>query len=150
MQESVTPRVILLVEDNPSDVDLTKRAFEKKHLANTLVVARDGQDALDYLFGVGSYAGRNIANVPACILLDLKLPKVDGMTVLQTIKSDKRTRLIPVIVMTSSNEPRDVLTCYDLGTNSYIRKPVNFDEFVEAVSHLGLYWLVLNQPPLVA
>ena len=150
MPEPVTPRVILLVEDNPSDVDLTKRAFEKKHLANSLVVAHDGQEALDYLFGAGAYAGRNIANVPACILLDLKLPKLDGVTVLQTLKSDKRTRMIPVIVLTSSNEPRDVLKCYDLGTNSYIRKPVNFDEFVEAVSHLGLYWLVLNQPPPVA
>ena len=150
MQEPVTPRVILLVEDNPSDVDLTKRAFEKKHLANTLVVARDGQDALDYLFGVGAYAGRNVANVPACILLDLKLPKVDGVTVLQTIKSDPRTRMIPVVVLTSSNEPRDIKACYGLGTNSYIRKPVDFDEFVEAVSHLGLYWLVLNEPPPVA
>ena len=149
MRQPLTNRAILLVEDNPSDVDLTKRAFEKKNLANTLVVARDGQDALDYLFGAGAYAGRDVADPPACILLDLKLPKVDGATVLQTIKSDKRTRLIPVIVLTSSNEPRDVLKCYDLGTNSYIRKPVNFDEFVEAVSHLGLYWLMLNQPPPV-
>ena len=150
MKEPATNRVILLVEDNPSDVDLTKRAFEKKHLANTLVVARDGQDALDYLFGAGAYAGRNVADLPACILLDLKLPRVDGVTVLQTIKNDKRTRMIPVIVLTSSDEPRDVLKCYDLGTNSYIRKPVDFDGFVEAVSHLGLYWLVLNQPPPVA
>ena len=150
MQAPVTNRVILLVEDNPSDVDLTKRAFEKKHLANTLVVARDGQDALDYLFGVGAYAGRNVADLPACILLDLKLPKVDGVTVLQTIKSDPRTRMIPVVVLTSSNEPRDIKACYGLGTNSYIRKPVDFDECVEAVSHLGLYWLVLNEPPPVA
>jgi two-component system, response regulator len=149
MRQPLTNRAILLVEDNPSDVDLTKRAFEKKNLANTLVVARDGQDALDYLFGSGAYAGRDVADVPACILLDLKLPKVDGMTVLQTIKSDERTRMIPVIVLTSSNEPRDLKTCYGLGTNSYIRKPVDFDEFVEAVSHLGLYWLVLNQPPPV-
>ena len=150
MQEPATNRVILLVEDNPSDVDLTKRAFEKKHLANTLVVARDGQDALDYLFGAGAYAGRDVADPPACILLDLKLPKVDGVTVLQTIKSDQRTRMIPVIVLTSSNELRDLKACYGLGTNSYIRKPVDFDEFVEAVSHLGLYWLVLNEPPPVA
>jgi two-component system response regulator len=150
MRQPLTNRAILLVEDNPSDVDLTKRAFEKKNLANTLVVARDGQDALDYLFGAGAYAGRDVADPPACILLDLKLPKVDGVTVLQTIKSDPRTRMIPVVVLTSSNEPRDIKACYGLGTNSYIRKPVDFDEFVEAVSHLGLYWLVLNEPPPVA
>jgi len=150
MRQPLTNRAILLVEDNPSDVDLTKRAFEKKNLLNTLVVVHDGQEALDYLFGVGPYAGRNIADLPACVLLDLKLPKVDGVSVLKTIKTDARTRMIPVIVLTSSNEPRDVLTCYDLGTNSYIRKPVDFDEFVEAVSHLGLYWLMLNQPPPMA
>jgi len=150
MRQQVTNRAILLVEDNPSDVDLTKRAFEKRNLVNTLVVARDGQEALDYLFGAGAYAGRNVADPPACILLDLKLPKVDGVTVLQTIKSDPRTRMIPVIVLTSSNEPRDLKACYGLGTNSYIRKPVDFDEFVEAISHLGLYWLVLNEPPPVA
>jgi len=147
MRKPLTNRAILLVEDNPSDVDLTKRAFEKKNLANTLVVARDGQDALDYLFGVGAYAGRDVADVPACILLDLKLPKVDGVTVLQTIKGDERTRMIPVVILTSSNEPQDIKACYALGTNSYIRKPVDFDEFVEAVSHLGLYWLMLNEPP---
>ena len=149
MRQQVTNRAILLVEDNPSDVDLTKRAFEKRNLVNILVVARDGQEALDYLFGAGAYAGRNVADPPACILLDLKLPKVDGVTVLQTIKSDQRTRMIPVIVLTSSNEPRDLKACYGLGTNSYIRKPVDFDEFVEAISHLGLYWLVLNEPPPV-
>ena len=147
MRKPLTNRAILLVEDNPSDVDLTKRAFEKKNLANTLVVAHDGQDALDYLFGVGAYAGRDVADVPACILLDLKLPKVDGVTVLQTIKGDERTRMIPVVILTSSNEPQDIKACYALGTNSYIRKPVDFDEFVEAVSHLGLYWLMLNEPP---
>jgi len=150
MKGPLTNRAILLVEDNPSDVDLTKRAFEKRNLVNTLVVVRDGQEALDYLFGVGAYAGRDVADVPACILLDLKLPKVDGVTVLQTIKSDARTRMIPVVVLTSSNEPRDIKACYGLGTNSYIRKPVDFDEFVEAVSHLGLYWLVLNEPPPMA
>jgi two-component system response regulator len=149
MKKPLTNRAILLVEDNPSDVDLTKRAFEKKNLANTLVVARDGQEALDYLFGAGAYAGRDVADVPACILLDLKLPKVDGVTVLQTIKSDERTRMIPTIVLTSSNEPRDRKACYGLGTNSYICKPVDFDEFVEVVSHLGLYWLMLNEPPPV-
>jgi two-component system response regulator len=147
MARPPTNRAILLVEDNPSDVNLTKRAFEKKNLANTLVVANDGQEALDYLFGAGRYAGRDLADVPACILLDLKLPKVDGVTVLQTIKNDERTRMIPTIVLTSSNEPQDIKACYGLGTNSYIRKPVDFDEFVEAVSHLGLYWLVLNEPP---
>ena len=150
MRKPLTNRAILLVEDNPSDVDLTKRAFEKRNLVNTLVVARDGQEALDYLFGAGAYAGRDVVDVPACILLDLKLPKVDGVTVLQTIKSDQRTRMIPVIVLTSSNEPRDLKACYGLGTNSYIRKPVDFDEFVEAISQLGLYWLVLNEPPPVA
>ena len=147
MRQQVTNRAILLVEDNPSDVDLTKRAFEKRNLVNILVVARDGQEALDYLFGAGAYAGRNVADPPACILLDLKLPKVDGVTVLQTIKSDQRTRMIPVIVLTSSNELRDLKACYGLGTNSYIRKPVDFDEFVEVVSHLGMYWLMLNEPP---
>ena len=149
MARPPTNKAILLVEDNPSDVNLTKRAFEKKNLANTLVVVSDGQEALDYLFGAGRHAGRDLTDLPACILLDLKLPKVDGVTVLQTIKADARTRMIPVIVLTSSNEPRDIKACYGLGTNSYIRKPVNFDEFVEAVSHLGLYWLVLNEPPPV-
>ena len=149
MKQPLTSRAILLVEDNPSDVDLTKRAFEKRNLVNTLVVVGDGQQALDYLFGAGAYAGRNVADLPACILLDLKLPKVDGVTVLKTIKGDERTRMIPVIVLTSSNESRDIKACYGLGTNSYIRKPVDFDEFVEAVSHLGLYWLVLNEPPPV-
>jgi len=147
MRQPLTNSAILLVEDNPSDVDLTKRAFEKKNLANTLVIVRDGQQALDYLFGAGAYAGRNVADLPACILLDLKLPKVDGVTVLQTIKADERTRMIPTIVLTSSNELRDIKACYGLGTNSYIRKPVDFDEFVEVVSHLGLYWLMLNEPP---
>jgi len=149
MKQPLTSRAILLVEDNPSDVDLTKRAFEKRNLVNTLVVVGDGQQALDYLFGAGAYAGRNVADLPACILLDLKLPKVDGVTVLKTIKGDERTRMIPVIVLTSSNESQDLKACYGLGTNSYIRKPVDFDEFVEAVSHLGLYWLVLNEPPPV-
>jgi two-component system response regulator len=149
MRQPMTNRPILLVEDNPSDVDLTKRAFEKKNLANPLVVAHDGQEALDYLLATGPHAGREVADLPACILLDLKLPKVDGVTVLRTIKADERTRMIPVIVLTSSNEPQDIKACYGLGTNSYIRKPVDFDQFVEAVSHLGLYWLVLNEPPPV-
>jgi two-component system response regulator len=149
MRQPMTNRPILLVEDNPSDVDLTKRAFEKKNLANPLVVAHDGQEALDYLWATWPHAGREVADLPACILLDLKLPKVDGVTVLRTIKADERTRMIPVIVLTSSNEPQDIKACYGLGTNSYIRKPVDFDEFVEAVSHLGLYWLVLNEPPPV-
>jgi len=146
MHDPLTNRPILLVEDNASDVGLTQRAFEKKHLANPLVVAHDGQEALDYLFGTDS---RDAGTLPACILLDLKLPKVDGLTVLKAIKADERTRMIPVIVLTSSNESQDVKACYGLGTNSYIRKPVDFDAFVEAVSHLGLYWLVLNEPPPV-
>jgi two-component system response regulator len=149
MQQPLTNRPILLIEDNPSDVDLTKRAFEKRNLANSLIVVRDGQEALDYLFGSGAYAGRDVADVPACILLDLNLPKVDGVTVLKTIKADERTRMIPTIVLTSSSVPQDIKACYGLGSNSYIRKPVNFDQFVEVVSHLGLYWLMLNEPPPV-
>ena len=140
-------KMILLVEDNPSDVDLTKRALAKNNVANELVVVRDGQEALDFLFGTGSHAGRDTSAQPVIILLDLRLPKVDGLTVLKTLKSDARTRRIPVVVLTTSKEDQDMIQAYDLGVNSYIRKPVDFAEFVLAVNHLGIYWLVINEPP---
>jgi two-component system response regulator len=141
---------ILLVEDNPSDVGLTVRALEKAHIANELVVAEDGQEALDYLWGDGRYAGRNAAELPALILLDLKLPKVHGLEVLKRVRADARTRRVPVVILTTSKEEQDVGTGYDLGVNSYITKPVDFQQFAAAIAHLGLYWLVLNEaPPLV-
>jgi two-component system response regulator len=140
-------KTILLVEDNPSDVDLTKRALSKSHILNELVVAEDGQEALDYLFGTGTYAARDSATLPTLILLDLKLPKVDGHEVLVRIRSDSRTKRLPVVILTSSKEEQDVATSYDLGANSYIRKPVDFLQFAEAIKNLGLYWLVLNEPP---
>jgi two-component system response regulator len=139
-------KIILLVEDNPSDIGLTKRALAKSHVANELVVAEDGQDALDYLFGAGSYAGREVTELPALVLLDLKLPRVDGLQVLRQIRADERTRRLPVVILTTSNEEQDVAHSYDLGANSYIRKPVDFTQFAQAVEHLGLYWLVLNEP----
>ncbi len=125
----------------------TRRAFAKSRVGNELVVAEDGQAALDYLWGTDAHAGRDAADHPAVILLDLNLPKVDGLTVLQRIRADPRTRRLPVVILTSSTEERDRAQGYDLGVNSYIRKPVDFDKFVEAVAHLGLYWLVLNEPP---
>ncbi len=140
-------RVILLVEDNPSDVGLTKRAFEKHHISNKLEIVEDGQEALDYLFGAGSYAGRDIKILPAVVLLDLKLPKLDGLYVLKSIRNHDLTRRLPVVVLTSSREEQEVAMSYDLGANSYIRKPVDFQQFVEAVKILGLYWLALNEPP---
>jgi two-component system, response regulator len=140
-------KIILLVEDNPSDILLTKRAFARSHVANELVVAEDGQEALDYLFGGGKYAGRDISEIPALVLLDLKLPRVDGHEVLRQIRNDERTRRLPVVIMTTSKEEQDVAQSYDLGANSYIRKPVDFKQFMESVEHLGLYWLVLNEPP---
>ncbi|HEX7714268.1 MAG TPA: response regulator [Bacillota bacterium] len=142
-------RFILMVEDNSSDVKLAQRAFEKKHVVNELVVVRDGQEALDFLFGTGSYHGRNISDLPAFILLDLKLPKLDGLAVLERVKSDQRTRLIPVIILTTSNENSDLKSAYLLGANSYIRKPVDYNNFVEVVSQLGTYWLGINEAPPV-
>ncbi|TAL36182.1 MAG: response regulator [Spirochaetes bacterium] len=138
---------ILLIEDNPSDVILTKRAFSLKRVANEIVVAQDGQEALDYLFCEGEYAGRDTCDLPGLILLDLNLPKIDGITVLREIKKRETTRALPVVVLTTSNEDSDLTTCYNLGCNSYIRKPVEFGQFVEAVGQLGLYWFMLNQAP---
>ena len=140
-------KIILLVEDNPSDVGLTKRALEKSHIANELVVAEDGQEALDYLFGSDPLTGQKMNDLPALILLDLKLPKLDGLQVLRQIRADEYTSRLPVVILTTSSEEDDIAQSYDLGANSYIRKPVDFKQFVEAVQHLGLYWLVINQPP---
>jgi CheY-like chemotaxis protein len=141
---------LLLVEDNPQDLELTLRALRKAKLANRIEVARDGAEALDYVFAEGQHAGRRIEDMPSVILLDLKLPKVDGLAVLRRIKGDPRTKVIPVVVLTSSREQRDVVESYQLGVNSYIVKPVNFERFTEAVRDLGLYWLLLNQPLKVA
>lgn len=143
----MTERTILLVEDNPDHEALTLRALRKAGLANPVVVARDGAEALDYLFGTGAYAGRDTSDFPQTVLLDLKLPKIDGLDVLQKLRSDERTKLIPVVVLTSSDEEKDLVTSYKYGANSYIRKPVDFVQFVEATRQLGLYWLVLNEPP---
>lgn len=140
-------KIILLVEDNPSDVGLTRRALDRNGISNLLVVAEDGQEALDYLFCDGAFSGRDIANLPVLVMLDLKLPRVDGLEVLRRIRADWRTRRIPVVILTSSNQEQDVAAGYDLGTNSYIRKPVDFNEFAETVRQLGLYWLVINEPP---
>jgi two-component system response regulator len=138
---------ILLVEDNPNDVELTLRALKKHNLANKVHVVKDGAEALEYIFANGAYTHRKIEDHPKVILLDLKLPKVDGLEVLRQIKSDDRTKVIPVVVLTSSKEERDMVESYRLGANSYIAKPVDFESFVKAVSELGLYWLLLNQPP---
>lgn len=136
---------ILLVEDNPDDVELTLRALKKNNIANEVIVARDGEEALEYLTATGKYAGRPAADLPQIVLLDLKLPKVGGLEVLRAMRADPHTRLLPVVVLTSSSEEGDVIASYDLGANSYIRKPVDFNQFQEAVRQLGLYWLVLNQ-----
>jgi two-component system response regulator len=138
---------ILLVEDNPDDVDLTLRAFQKNNIANEVVVARDGVEALDYLFARGSHADRDPARSPSVVLLDLKLPRIDGLEVLGQIRADERTKLLPVVILTSSKEEQDLIRGYALGANSYIRKPVDFAQFMEAVRQLGLYWLVLNEGP---
>ena len=138
---------ILLVEDNPDDAELAVSSLNKNNLVNSVYVAEDGEEALDFLFAEGKYSGRSINEMPKLILLDLKLPKIDGLEVLQKVKSDERTKTIPVVVLTSSREESDIIRSYKTGANSYIVKPVDFEKFTESVSELGLYWLVLNQPP---
>jgi two-component system response regulator len=140
-------KTILLIEDNPDDELLAVRALRKNKIMNKVVVARDGAEALDYLFGTGPYEGRDMSEMPQVILLDLKLPKVDGLEVLKRLRNDERTKVIPVVVLTSSKEERDLTDSYLLGANSYIHKPVDFAQFTEAVRQLGLYWLVLNESP---
>jgi two-component system, response regulator len=136
---------ILLVEDNPDDVALTERALKKSHIFNKLVVARDGVEALDYLFGTGNRANKDLNTTPDIILLDINLPKIDGLEVLKRIRADKSTKLLPVVILTSSKEDKDLIKAYGLGANSYIRKPVSFTQFVEVIQQLGLYWLILNE-----
>jgi two-component system, response regulator len=142
-----TERVILLVEDNERDEELTLRALRKSNVLNPVVVARDGVEALDYLFARGAYAERSPAALPQVVLLDLKLPKLDGLEVLRLVRLDERTKLLPVVVLTSSVEEQDLVRSYSLGANSYVRKPVDFVQFLEAARALGLYWLVTNEPP---
>ncbi|MDQ3841111.1 MAG: response regulator [Actinomycetota bacterium] len=142
-------KAILLVEDNPDDEVLTRRALKKNNIGNEVIVARDGAEALDYLFATGTYEGRDPSIMPQVVLLDLKLPKVDGLEVLRRIRANERTKLLPVVILTSSKEQRDLVDGYGYGANSYIRKPVDFAQFVEAVRQLGLYWLVLNETPQV-
>jgi len=143
----VKDKVILLVEDNPDDEALTLRALKKSNIANKVVVARDGAEALDYLFATGAYAGSVARDLPQIIFLDLKLPKVDGLEVLRRLRADKCTKLLPVVILTSSKEEQDIISGYSLGANSYIRKPVDFEKFAESARQLGLYWLVLNESP---
>ena len=143
----MTDKVILLVEDNPDDELLTLRALRKNDVTGEVVVARDGVEALDYLFGTGAHAGRDTSVMPQLILLDLKLPKIDGLEVLRRLRADERSRLLPVVILTSSREQQDMLKGYGLGANSYVRKPVNFEQFVSAVQQLKLYWLILNESP---
>ena len=140
-------RTILLVEDNPDDEALTLRALKRANVRNEVVVARDGVEALDYLFGTGAHAGRDARATPQVVLLDLKLPRLDGLEVLRRLRADDRTKLLPVVILTSSTEDQDRIAGYQLGANSYVRKPVDFSQFVDAVRQLGLYWLLLNQPP---
>lgn len=140
-------RIILLVEDNPNDVELTLRAFEKNKIANEIVVASDGEEALDYLFATGAYADRDPNAWPEVVLLDLKLPKMHGLDLLQRLRADARTKRLPVVILTSSNEEKDLIASYDLGANSFVRKPVDFAQFADASRQLGLYWLVLNEQP---
>jgi two-component system response regulator len=140
-------KIILLVEDNPDDEALTLRALRKNNIHNEVVVVRDGVEALDYLFGKGTYLGSDTNVLPQVVLLDLKLPKLDGLEVLRRLRADQRTKLLPVVILTSSKEEQDLIAGYSLGANSYVRKPVDFMQFTEAVRHLGLYWLVLNESP---
>ena len=142
----MTEKTILLVEDNADDEALTTRALRMAKIANDIVVARDGAEALDYVYGEGRYAGRDASQLPAVVLLDLKLPKLSGLEVLQRLRGDPRTRLVPIVVLTSSSEDEDMLKSYQFGANSYVRKPVEFGAFANAVSQLGVYWLLLNQP----
>ncbi|HNQ57839.1 MAG TPA: response regulator [Candidatus Desulfobacillus denitrificans] len=141
-----TDRPILLVEDNPDDEALTLRAFNKNRIGNPVIVARDGVEALDYLFGNGQHSGRDLNVMPAVVLLDLKLPRIDGLDVLRRIRAEERTSLIPVVILTTSKEQQDIFEGYSLGANSYIRKPVDFEKFIQAVGQMGLYWLVMNEP----
>ena len=141
--------MILLVEDNPDDEALTLRALKKNNILNEVVVARDGVEALDFLFGTGAHAGRDLARMPEVILLDINLPRINGLEVLEKIRANERTKLLPVVILTTSNEERDKLKSYTLGANSFIRKPVDFQQFSEAIRHLGIYWLLLNQSPPV-
>jgi CheY-like chemotaxis protein len=143
----VSSKTILLVEDNPDDEALAIRALKRHHISNEIVVARDGVEALDYLFGTGQYTGRDLSLKPTVVLLDLKLPRVDGLEVLRRLREDERTRLLPVVILTTSNEEQDMLDSYSFGCNSYIRKPVDFIEFSEAIRQLGMYWLLMNEPP---
>ena len=150
MDSEVKEVEILLVEDNPTDAELAIRALKKNNFANNLVWVKDGAEALDFIFASGAYTQRSVVNGPKVILLDLRLPKVDGMEVLRRVKEDERTRMIPVVVLTSSKEDRDVAESYQLGVNSFISKPVEFDEFAKTVAELGLYWLLVNRPPAPA
>jgi CheY-like chemotaxis protein len=144
---SAIDKIILLVEDNPDDEALAIRALKRHHISNEIVIARDGVEALDYLFATGIYEGRDIGIKPTVVLLDLKLPRVDGLEVLRRLRFDERTKLLPVVVLTTSNEEQDMLNSYSLGCNSYIRKPVDFLQFSEAIRQLGMYWLLMNEPP---
>ncbi len=144
----IKDETILLVEDNPDDVELTMRAFRKNNIANNVAVVRDGAEALDYLFGQGAYANRDAREIPRLILLDLKLPKLNGLQVLERLRADERTKLAPVVILTSSKEEQDLISSYKTGANSYVRKPVDFNQFVEAVRNIGLYWLLINESPI--
>jgi CheY-like chemotaxis protein len=146
---TASTKSILLVEDNPDDEALALRALKRHHIGNEIIVTRDGVEALDYLYGTGTYAGRDISIKPTVVLLDLKLPRLDGIEVLRGIRADERTKLLPVVVLTTSSEEQDMLDSYSLGCNSYIRKPVDFIQFSEAIRQLGMYWLLMNEPPPV-